>query len=648
MKIDPKITASGLYKGTKEKPDVARMIDDAYKEAERSKETRLCKNTRNMNMFLGIQDWSDKPSGMSRETLPKVGMACEQLAAFISRGLVQGGPDWYELVVPARNSLLTGIELKSILDYFLESIPNGNSSPKSISEIITDGIKIASLESLAIFKIHGQFIPSIEVSDAGIEKKPVWKLRVDNIPFESYYPDPTGRNLYEIHEYEMDLWEVQDRAAEGLYIKSVVNQLTESQTIEDNDKKRDYEKMGQDDDGGSCHRKKIVIREFWGTLLNQDGSVYMRNCHAVLANSRFVIREPEENPFYHNSSPFVCAPLITIPFSVMHKALFDEGSDINVAMNELFSLMLDGAIGSVWGISQLKREYLLDPSSVESLGQGDVLQVSSTMPPGEKVLEKINESQIPQDAFAMFEALNREFMASALSTELKMGQMPGRKVLATEIVELNQSQNLVLDALIGQIERRLLVPLLSKCLSVVLQHLPHTGVSTLENLLNSDALMAVGDILSMDGGKGELLYATVITRTGVKVRGLTQMMNRVRDFQKVMALSQAIMTNPMLQMAFFQKYSPTSLLGYILKSLEIDPSDIERTGSEFDRYRTIQEELLMMQQMQSGSMGSASGEPSETGESGETNNPNISGMNSPEIASVNQQINPMTGFAPNE
>ena len=63
-------------------------------------------------------------------------------------------------------------------------------------------------------------------------------------------------------------------------------------------------------------RKRVVLHEFWGTLLDNRGRVIAERQVATMANDRYLIRPPEDNPFWHGQSPFVCAPLVRVPFSV--------------------------------------------------------------------------------------------------------------------------------------------------------------------------------------------------------------------------------------------------------------------------------------------------------------------------------------------
>src|SRR5262245_13949575 len=59
-----------------------------------AKWSRMVKNRRNMDAYLGKQDWSFKQDGQSTEFIPKTSVAVEAMGNFIKRGLLKFGP-WY-------------------------------------------------------------------------------------------------------------------------------------------------------------------------------------------------------------------------------------------------------------------------------------------------------------------------------------------------------------------------------------------------------------------------------------------------------------------------------------------------------------------------------------------------------------------------
>src|SRR4029453_9024527 len=99
--------------------------------------------------------------------------------------------------------------------------------------------------------------------------------------------------------------------------------------------------------------------------LDERGRCVKKNCVAAVANDRYLIRPPEDNPFWHGKSPFVPVPLMRVPGSVWHKAVFDHAVQLNTALNELFSMMLDGGMASIWGTRQLRAGMLENPTQVK-------------------------------------------------------------------------------------------------------------------------------------------------------------------------------------------------------------------------------------------------------------------------------------------
>ena len=83
------------------------------------------------------------------------------------------------------------------------------------STIVSDAVKVALLKGLIILKVHGGFMTrrkfEFERTSEGprvrTDETKEWKLRVDLVRIEDYYPDPTGAGLYEIHRVERDLHE---------------------------------------------------------------------------------------------------------------------------------------------------------------------------------------------------------------------------------------------------------------------------------------------------------------------------------------------------------------------------------------------------------------------------------------------------------
>lgn len=600
----------------------------AYKkESQDARRSRLRRNRVNNDVFLGRQDWSHKVQGQSKEIVPKTATALEQWAAFLKKAMTQFG-DWYSITSKSR-SPLSGPEMKRLLDCFIEEVFTNGRNETSLPIILTDAIKAGSLESLAIVKIMGdreepnQFIePGEALGELG-----AWRLRIDLVKFEDYFPDPSGNGLYEIHSVERDLHEVQQRAEEGVYDKAVVEQLVHSVRKRE-DERRQEDQQNQDESHPPEFRKKVWLDEFWGTLLDQDGKVVHRNVVATVANDMFILRKPEPNPFWHGQSPFVATPLIRVPHSVFHKALYDEAVDLNMAFNEMFNLILDGGLSSVWGIKQLRIDDLDDPAQVsDGIPQGTTLAVKNSLAHNAKVLETVSEGEIPADGMAVLELLDREFSSAALTNLLKLGSLPPKQVKATEVVELSQSQATTLDSVAGDIEKTFVQPILRKSFLTVLQNLDDAAGEAVISALGINAAFRLAQM------SPEERFNAIGHRCQIEVNGLSSVLNRVRDFQKFMALMQVAGTNPLLLRAFFVKFSPDKVLGHIMKSLNIDPTKLERDAEEL---LGLPNELAQMQ-----AFAQATG---QQGQGASVSGPGTGGESLP--ADINQATNPLSGIVP--
>ena len=637
---------------------VINAVMQARHEAWRAKQTRMKKNEQNIAAFLSEQDWSHKTEGQSREFLPKTAVAVEQFAAFIKRALIQFG-SWYEVELGMDSrSPISGESIRNLMNCLLDEILVSDNTIEAFSTIFPDGIKVGALESLMIFKVHGNMVEdrmfvaqegAIQIGDDGslergapeLETQTIkkWVPRIDLIPGQDYYPDPTGNGLYEIHSTTQDFYKIKEDAERGIYDMSAVLELMDSERARD-EARRD-EARGQDDAtlDRPSFRKQIQIDEYWGTILDSDGDVVHRNIVCTIANKKHLIRKPTPNPFWHQESPFVAAPLIRVPWSVWHKALFDDAAQLNFALNEMFNLILDGGLASVWGVKQIRLDMLEDPSQVsDGISQGDTIAVKGTLPFGEKVLETVTEGQIPPDALAAFDIIVKEFTSAALSNELRLGSLPQREVKATEVIELSQSQAVTLDSISGELEKGVMSKILRLLWLTSLQNMDDLGSEAVINSMGLKPAFAMAQMAPAER------FAVFGSDCAFKVKGLSSTLAKVRDFQKVMALLQSVVANPILMQAFFKRYSPDKILSHMMKTLNINPTDMHRDKQELERVEADFQELGKFAQLGSGGTGISGGGDGNGGGGGLPNSP----AGGPQTgAETNQIQNPITGSAPN-
>lgn len=635
---------------------VLKAIREYYREAEDAKRTRMLKNRKNMRAYFGEHDWSHKQRGQSREVLPKVPMAVEQISAFFKRGLVDFG-QWFAVDLPVTAPLLP----KAIVDYMtakLDTMNRVEPGRLDFATLLGDGIKTGLLQSLMVFKVHGRHIkqPRYQV-ERGLQMVDVpygdgtfpvpqrtstlkrgeiapWQLLIDLVRPEDYYPDPTGRGLYEIQETERDLSDVValSEGPDPIYDPKAVALIQEDCKREDEDFRAAYER-NQDEAEPPSFRKRVVIREFWGNLLDIDGRVVHENCVAAVANDKYVIRPPEPNPFWHGQSPFVAVPLMRVPGSVWHKAVFDHAVQLNTAMNELFSMMLDGGMASVWGTRQLRAGMLEDPKQVANgIPQGITLVVKDELPTGSKVLETVTTGQVPPDAINMFNTTDREFQSASLVNDIALGQLPSRQVKATEVVEASNNAAVMFDGMVRDVENGGIELILWKGWLNCLQHADDLDS---EEVIAAIGIRAAFTLARMPPAERFAAFAGAKFR----VSGLSALTARARDFQKKIALMQVAMGNPILLQAFVKRFSGDKMLNGLMRDLNLNPSTMELTDEEqmVPMGQRMNDLAAITQNVTGPPTGGGGGSVKQEESGGDTGLP----------AEINQTVNPLTGLTAN-
>ena len=633
---------------------VIQCIDEYFYEAERAQKIRRKQCQVNWDAYMGLQDWSGKVRGQSREFIPKTPIAVDQLCFFVKKALTGFG-DWFQVnlsknINPA-TAPLTGEQIRDLLQLYLGTLPDGENDTTTFDVRASDGLKVGLLQSLMIFKVYGSTkyerrygleegkpyetpitqLPGTTPMRLSVKTRERWYLNIDLIRPEDYYPDPSGNGLYEIHKSEQDLFHVMDLAEQGIYDKAIVEDLHTSYQREEQEKRR-ASAMGQERSSPPSFRKKVVIKEFWGTLLDSDGHVAQRNVVCAVANDRFLIRKPEPNPFWHGESPFVACPIIRVPFSVWHKALFDHASNLNLAINEIFNLMIDGGIASVWGTKQIRTDMLVNPEQVtDGVPQGVTLDVKNELPFGQKVMENLTEGQVPNDAMAMFEAISREFESAALTNELQMGSMPNKRVAAAEVGAMGEGQSTTLEGITGVIEQDSFDKVLRKAWLCILQDA--------DNLLSEDVVNAIGatSAVAFRRMSPAQRFATFATASNIEVDGISALIAKSQNFQKQAAMMQIVMANPLLMQAYQRKYSSEKQLEYLMRALNINPEDVEKSPEEIAQNDAEMARTQQASNIINGPGGGQQGGPTSTAAD--------AGQGAAPAAQANQAANPMSGMA---
>lgn len=570
-----------------ESPTDKQVVDyilSSRNEAEEAKRDRMDKNKFNFDTFHLKHDFSHKSAGQSVEVLSKQSMAVEQIKSFFQQALVDIG-DWWsaEACYPEAEQALPvkPHEITKLTNYKLEQA--------NYFSHVGNSIQSALLGALAVTKTYGCMKPkprfiarkkgrgkSLKRWIEKIEDK-TWEMRFEVIRQENYYPDPTGKGLYQIEDMWVDYHEVLAMAQgeDAIYDLTAVRALPRGYGEEADQEEGKARETGQNTTAEG-HRPKVKLTEFWGTIIDPtSGEILFENVVATVANDTTLIRKPEPNPLWHQRSPYNASPLMEVANSVWHKAPMDAPSCHNRALVELYNLLVDAGMQEVHAVKQLRKDALDNPAQVENgIKPGMTLGVNNLLTPGTKVLEEITAVRIPAEALNIYNLMNQEFNASALTNDLRQGVMPFRAVKATEVVEASQTITSVFQGIAKNYESR--------------QSMRELELAWMTTAQNWDSISKEEFIALFGPQRGEELsqlspeevFASTVNGIKFRVFGISLTLSKAQDFRKLTTMLQTIGSSPVLMEAFVRKYSIEKLLGEILTSLDIDKYKLEIPQAE--------------------------------------------------------------------
>lgn len=613
------------YKGTLEtqRNKVIAFVRDCAQESRMNEKwPRRYINVLNWNYYHGTIDWSHKRDEDPKIHLHKIGVAAERMRAKF-KGALMRYDNWLDIdreYMPD-NPVLPSYVAKNLL---FKQFKNAKAET-AISDAILRGL----IESRIALKISGRYVvkPRFvknQVSGETIkEEKKVWQLELIPLSFEGFHMDVenlTGK-LYQIEESRVDYNRVLGLASEEPssdmpYRLEAVEQLEpfaeREQELVEKAAMGNYLKTMK-----LKHRKQVLIWNFYGTILNDDGSIMewekedgskvkLENIYCVIGNEKQMLSDPQRNVRWSANAPFVTTDPIRSP-NLGRKALLDAGTEINRAQDELFSLMLAGALKSVHNITWYRSDWIEDKRFLTGgIKDGDQVGIDSSAPANAVPIGVVTTGKVPQDAFIMQGNLDRAFAENVISNQIDLsGNLPGKQVRSTELVQASTAIGDIFDSLSGDIEKDLIVPLAEECLYEIIQNIDEMDEDDVKSCFEdrqdlADAFLKLSPKQRFEQISGTLKFAG---------KGLHGLIANQAKAQALINLVSTITSNPVTQQAVETSISTPKLIREIAKGLglnieEIEPSQEEKQAIQ-QRHQIQEQALAMMQAQGSGVSGQA-------------------------------------------
>ena len=604
---------------------VASFIKDCADESRlNEKVPRRPQNKLNWNYFHGTIDWSHKRDEDPRIHLHKVGVAAERTRAKFKGALMK-----YDQWITVERKYLPPDPI--LPDFAARNLVLSQLKYAKAETRISDAILRGIMESRIAMKVGGEFVTKPrfvrDKADNLIrEEKKVWQLHLDVLPFEGFHIDTENSEdpIYQIEECRVDYNKVlglssDEQTPDKPFNEKAVKTLG-SFAMREQEHAEKAAKGNYTDIPKLKQRKQILIQNFYGTILNDDGTIFewetadgekmpLENIFCVLANESEILVDPKRNVRWSAKAPFITADPMRSPNNG-RKAIIDAGVLVNQAQDELFSLGLAGAIKAAHNITWYRKEWIADKRFLSGgIRDGDQVAIDSSAPPNAIPIGVVRTGEVPQEVFTMQQTLDRVFAENVISNQIDLsGALPGKQVRATEVSSASTAISDVFDSMSGDIEHDLIEPLALEALYEIVQNIDDMDEEEVKMCFEDRTDLAEQFMKLTPKQRFEQVAGTF--KFGGK--GLHGLMANQAKGQMMVNLLSTIMSNPMTQQAVESEISPVKIIREIAKGFGMDIEELKPSQSESDMIK--QKQLIREQAIATqagGDQQPAAGNPSQ-------------------------------------
>ena len=555
----------GSQPGTLEPDRIAALVLTLRKEAEDGRSggpsNRDSEWSQAIDLYWNRYDFSGKAKWQSKQVTPEVPVFVDRWAAAMKMSLVRAG-EFYTVTVEGDTEKDLSEGITKLMEVALRRVGrNATGQRIKYSAVFEEQMK------------YGALMMAVGVVTWQPEAKGPGYVAVGAVDPRTTWFDPTGRGLYRFRRLEMDkhsLLALAKSANKGKSKPFKVAEIEKLTATIDEKMRVEREKAGGTGQQTSSGRVPIIVDEFYGDLIDDDGTVIATNSLIMLANDLFVIRGPEDNPFWHGQDWLVATPLVPMGLSPYGRSYAETWIKLAITFNELTNLILDAVRTTAMKAFGIRPDLLQNPSeAAEGLSPNKTFLLAEDADI-DKFLKAIDLGRMPAEVVQVWQAVKKELQEGAHLNEIMLGQLaPKGRTSVGEIERATEGGTAFLQSVVETVETRFLAPTLDLVWRTQLQHLSKDDTELRQALGASffDMLLK---------RKREFAESRVL----FEVRGLSGIIERTERLSRMISFLQLTAQNEQLMGELFKVLPPAALLREMLELYGIQLGDLTGGGRE--------------------------------------------------------------------
>ena len=557
-------------------------MQQCYERSRSARETRKKLNRRNWDALHGKFEFlGKKRAGQSTIVIPSLETSLEQVCAELSQQLV-GFTHWFSASYQGLPPPLPGLDeehaAKILSDELDRLAVEGGKIPTTygMGRLVYDSLKIGLIESVVTWKVMmvPEDHPVYSVGPDGrlvMQSESSMRLKIDLVPYDDHFPDPSPAQHYDIHEVELAIADLPDMGFTGDEIEKMRH------TSPGGEKQEQRRRRQGITPGLPQPQHRVLLREYWGNLVHpQTGKMLAKDVFFLTAGGTSVIRKPTRirDLLWGGWRPFISVVLLPTPTAGEHHAFVDIARPLVEAESELTNLVIDAGFNAAFGIKEVRSWMLEDPSVIQKgITPGIDLEVAEGRGDGD-VVKRVDTGTLNQDMLTVLDRISRMRQEAFRINDLQLGRTPQRKQSATEIMQIEDAGNDLFSNIALRFEDTGIEPLLELCWQLLWQFADKSMLTRWGATVGPENAQTLAVLTPQER------FSVFASTVSFKVQGYKYQLQRVKDLQKLMMLRQQAAANPALLQVITERFSPQKEYALILQSLGIDPADVERDPDE--------------------------------------------------------------------
>lgn len=553
-----------------------------YERSRSARETRRRLNRRNWDALHGKFDFLQKKRpGQSQIVIPSLETSLEQVCAQLTEQLV-GFSRWFTAEYEGDLPPLPGLQAEEaarILQIELERLAvDGGCMPTTygMHRLIYDSLKIGLIESEICWKVSmaPDFRPSYSMEDGQmvISSTESLRLRVDLVPYDDFFPDPSAAKQYMIHELEVPISALPDL---GFTSEEIDQMRHASPGTEKLEEQRRRSGMAA---SMPSPTNRVLLREYWGDLTHpQTGNLLARGVTFMTCGTTHVVKDPQRirDLFWPGLRPFIHVPLLPTPTSEQHHAFLDIAVPLIEAECELFNLVCDSGFHGALGVKEV-HGYKFENQEEISKGIVAGMQLNRLEGSGDNPgVNKVDTGTLTPEMLTVYDRIARTRQEATRTNDLQLGRQAVRKTSATEINQITESSDDLFSNMALRFEDTAIEPLLELCWLTLWQFADEAMIQRIGSQLKDETHGQTLALLTP-----EERFVAFASSVGFKVHGYKYQLQSAKDINTIMQLQQMAAQNPALAQVLQTEISPIKLYKMVLMAKGLDPDMLKPDPGE--------------------------------------------------------------------